>query len=96
MESILGLALIVLYAQIAKALAKAFKPPATFNEDQDTFFVDCNATAPPFAVTIGGVEFSVSGKDNILPVGEDETGKQVCILGTQDGGPDEDGNIFIL
>lgn len=65
-------------------------------EDEDTYYVQCNATAPDFAVTIGGVRFAVSGKDNVLPVGEDDDGNQVCISGTQDGGPDEDGNIFIL
>ncbi|EIN11164.1 acid protease [Punctularia strigosozonata HHB-11173 SS5] len=81
---------------IAKAFNKGFKPAAKYVEDEGTYYVDCNATAPDFAVTIGGVEFSVSGKDNILPIGADEKGKQLCISGTQDGGPDEDGNIFIL
>lgn len=80
---------------IAKAFNAQFKPPAKFVEDEDTFYVDCNAQAPSLSVTIGGVEFAVDPRDQILPF-LDENNNVVCISGTQDGGPDEDGNIFIL
>ena len=80
---------------LAAEFAKAFKPPATLNEDEDLFYVDCDATAPAFSATIGGVEFKVDPKDQILPF-LDGDGNVVCISGTQDGGPAEGGNIFIL
>jgi hypothetical protein len=57
--------------------------------------VACNATAPPFYVVIGGTQFAVAGADLILPIGEID-GKQVCISGVQDGGPNTPDNIFIL
>ncbi|KAF7795741.1 hypothetical protein EIP86_006908 [Pleurotus ostreatoroseus] len=81
--------------QIAQEFNSKFDPPATFDADEDTYFVDCNATAPAFSATIGGVEFAVDPKDQILPF-LDDTGNVVCISGTQDGGPAEDDNIFIL
>ncbi|KAJ3540372.1 hypothetical protein NM688_g6233 [Phlebia brevispora] len=81
--------------QIAAEFNSKFKPPATFDEDEDTYFVDCDATAPAFSATIGGVEFTVDPKDQILPF-LDDTGNVVCISGTQDGGPAEADNIFIL
>lgn len=81
--------------EVAKAFNSQFKPPAKFVEDEDTYYVDCNAQAPSFSAEIGGKLFSVDGRDNILPT-VDETGKVVCISGTQDGGEDTDGNIFIL
>lgn len=80
---------------VAKAFNAQFKPPATFVKDEDTYYVDCNATAPSFSVTIGGKSFTVDGRDNILPT-LDANGTLSCISGTQDGGADTDGNIFIL
>lgn len=80
---------------VAKAFNAAFRPPARFVEDEDTFYVDCNATAPVFTAKIGGTEFALDPRDQILPF-FDDSGNVVCISGTQDGGPDEDGNIFIL
>ncbi|THG95840.1 hypothetical protein EW026_g5877 [Hermanssonia centrifuga] len=80
---------------IAKAFNARFDPPATFVEDEDTYYVDCNATAPAFSAKIGGVEFAVDGRDQILPF-LDENNDLVCISGTQDGGPDEDDTIFIF
>lgn len=82
---------------LAKAFNDAFVPKATFVEDEDTYYVDCNAKAPEFLVKIGSQTFSVDGRDQILPIGEtDEHGREICISGTQDGGPATDGNIFVL
>ena len=41
------------------------------------YVVDCNATAPEFLVQIGGVEFSVSPKDQIIP-SRTTSGDVVC------------------
>nr|GAT49690.1 acid protease [Mycena chlorophos] len=81
---------------VIKAFAKAFDPPATYSEEDELYLVDCTAKVPQFLVTIGGKEFSVDAKDQILPGGTDSNGKEICFLGTQDGGPDEADNIFIL
>jgi hypothetical protein len=80
--------------QIAQALNAQFKPPAVV--DNGTFVIDCNAKAPPFAVQIGGVQFSVDGTDLIFVGGTDENGNDVCISGVQDGGPDDGSGLFIL
>ncbi|KAF8121726.1 aspartic peptidase domain-containing protein, partial [Mycena galopus ATCC 62051] len=61
-----------------------------------SYYVDCSATAPPFAVTIGGTTFDVDPQDQVVWVGADETGKDSCISGTQDGGPMTMGAIYIL
>jgi hypothetical protein len=81
---------------VAKAYNAKWVPPAKFVADEDTYYVNCNATAPAFSVVIGGKSFSIDGRDQVLPGGTDEKGNLLCISGTQDGGPDSDGNIFIL
>lgn len=86
-----GTTLLYVPTEIAKAYNEQFVPKATFVADEDTYYVDCDATAPAFAVTIGGVEFSVTAADVILPIGDGE-----CLSGIQDGGSVSDGNIFIL
>lgn len=91
-----GTTLLYLPTPIANALAAAFDPPAEFSDDEGAYIVACNATVPAFAVVIGGVSFNVTAADLILPIGADEDGNQICISGHDDGGPDEDGNIFIL
>ena len=67
-----------------------------WSDDEGAYIVACNATAPDLSVVIGGVSFNVTAADLILPIGTDEDGNEVCISGHDDGGPDEDGNIFIL
>jgi len=81
---------------IAKAYNAKFVPPAKFNKEQDTYFVSCTAKAPAFEVTLGGVSFSIDGRDQILPAGQDDSGKEICQSGTQDGGLDTPDTIFIL
>jgi hypothetical protein len=60
------------------------------------FVVDCKAKAPPFAVQIGGVQFSVDGADLIVADGTDENGNEVCVSGVQNGGLDNGSDIFVL
>ncbi|KAJ7664537.1 acid protease [Mycena polygramma] len=78
---------------IAVAFNAQFSPPATLNASSGLYVVDCNASAPAFAATIGGTSFTVDGKDQIVPQGN---GVNACWSGTQDGGPDVAGNIFTL
>jgi hypothetical protein len=91
-----GTTLNYLPTPIAAAVNKQFKPPAKYNDDYGLYIVNCKATAPAFSVVLGGVAFAVDGKDQILPAGTDENGKELCISGTQDGGANTPDNIFIL
>ncbi|KAJ6616852.1 aspartic peptidase domain-containing protein [Mycena sp. CBHHK59/15] len=62
-----------------------------------SYYVDCNARAPPFAVVLGGQTFTIDGRDQIVYAGKDAEGNDLCISGTQDGGPDDlDGSVFVL
>ncbi|KAF7971938.1 hypothetical protein HWV62_19387 [Athelia sp. TMB] len=91
-----GTTLNYLPTALAKAYNKEFKPPATFVEDEDTYYVNCNATVPAFTVVIGGASFTVDAKDQILPVGTDDDGNEQCISGTQDGGEPTDPDSFYI
>lgn len=86
-----GTTLIYVPTHVAKAYNDAFDPPAKYRRDEDTYYVDCAATAPPFAVTIDGVKFRITAEDAILRIGDGE-----CMSGIQDGGSPGDGNLFIL
>ncbi|KAK6969102.1 acid protease, partial [Favolaschia claudopus] len=81
-------------SRVAAAFNALFIPPATLNENS-RYVVECNATAPTFTVVIGGKEFTVDPRDQII-AGKDADGNKVCYSGTQDGGPDVPGNNFIL
>lgn len=82
---------------VAKAYNSKFVPKATFNVTEDTYYVSCNATVPAFTVEIAGTNFTIDGKDQILPAGTDDNGNEICISGTQDGGDPSDPNtIYIL
>ncbi|KAI0086737.1 acid protease [Irpex rosettiformis] len=101
-----GTTLNLLPTPVANAYNAAFDPPGQLDPGSGLFLVDCSLLTkatngnskgiPPFSVVIGGKVFQVDGRDNVLPAGTDENGNEVCISGVQDGGPAEDGNIFIL
>ncbi|KAJ6596130.1 acid protease [Mycena vulgaris] len=61
-----------------------------------SYYVNCNARAPPFSVVLGGKTFTIDPRDQIIPVGQDSNGNDLCISGTQDGGEDGQGRVFIL
>jgi hypothetical protein len=83
-------------ATVAKYSA-AFDPPAVYSEDYGLYTLACNATVPPFSVVVGGTTFTIDAQDQILPYVVDDAGNQVCISGTQDGGPPgRAGAIFVL
>jgi len=91
-----GTTLNLVPTNVAAAYNAAFKPPAVLDPDFDLFVVACNATVPEFLVTIGGKEFSIDARDQLLPAGTDANGNVFCITGTQDGGPAVADNIFIM
>lgn len=78
--------------KVAQSYNAKFVPAATLDETSGYYFVECTATAPAFEVQIGGAKFSISGKDQILPVGTDANGKELCVSGMQDGGDPSDLN----
>lgn len=61
-----------------------------------SYYVDCDAKAPPFAVVLGGKTFTIDPRDQVIWVGTDDNGKDLCVSGTQDGGPESMGSVFIL
>ncbi|KAJ7040977.1 aspartic peptidase domain-containing protein [Mycena alexandri] len=73
-------------ADVAIAFAAAFNPPAvltTITAGLELYVVDCNATAPEFLVHIGGETFSIDPRDQIIPLGADAEGNEICVSGTQ-------------
>ncbi|KAJ7777209.1 aspartic peptidase domain-containing protein [Mycena metata] len=82
--------------KVAKAYNAKFVPKATLDSDSGLYFVNCNATAPAFSVTLAGKSFPVDARDQILDAGTDDSGNVLCISGTQPGGADTAGTVFIL
>jgi hypothetical protein len=91
-----GTTLNYLPTSVARKFNQAFVPPATYDREQGLYFVKCTAKAPPFAVVMNGTSFEVDARDNVVVAGMDKDGKDICISGTQDGGPRTPDNIFIL
>lgn len=83
-------------SDVAATYNARFSPPAVLDEDFGLYLVDCHAKVPAFSVRIGGKSFAIDGRDQIIPAGTDDDGNIICITGTQDGGPNVDGNIFVL
>ncbi|KAF8142599.1 aspartic peptidase domain-containing protein [Mycena galopus ATCC 62051] len=81
---------------VAAAYAAQFSPPAVEDPNTGLYTVACNAAVPDFAVTIGGKTFPIDKRDQIIPTGKDANNNTVCITGTQDGGADQAGAVFIL
>ncbi|KAJ6449783.1 acid protease [Mycena sanguinolenta] len=80
-----GTALNLVPAPVAAAYAAAFDPPAQLVDigGLTLYVAPCNATVPPFSVTIGGQAFTMDPRDQLLPVVVDTTGDVVCVGGTQ-------------
>lgn len=76
----------------AAAFNTFFDPPATLDEDNGLYFVDCNATAPSFGVMISEEIFLTNPYDLISPNGDG-----TCLSGIQDGGsgPFILGDVFL-
>lgn len=51
--------------EIADPVNKAFVPPAVYNKDLGIYVSDCQATPPPFGITLGGRNFSIQAADMI-------------------------------
>ncbi|KAJ7217682.1 aspartic peptidase domain-containing protein [Mycena pura] len=81
---------------IADAFAAAVNPPGQFDPNQGAYVTSCDAVVPEFYVRIHDTTFTVDPRDNILPLGTDEDGNEVCMLGTSDGGSGINGGLFIL
>ncbi|KAJ7894923.1 aspartic peptidase domain-containing protein [Mycena olivaceomarginata] len=79
---------------VAAAYNALFTPPATLDDDL-MYIVPCNATAPAFAVVVGGKSFVIDPRDQVVPIGKDANGAPLCYSGTQDDGPDDAGATFV-
>ncbi|KAJ7484193.1 acid protease [Mycena latifolia] len=81
---------------VAAAFNAQFSPPATRDADSGLYVVDGAATAPAFAVVVGGTSFDIDPRDQIIAQRKDSDGNVVFVSGTQDGGPSVPGNLFTL
>lgn len=63
---------------VAAEVADSFNPPATYDTGVDSYFVDCNATAPVFGVCIEEKIFYINAEDMIVHIDEN-----VCVPGVQ-------------
>ncbi|KAJ7062706.1 acid protease [Mycena amicta] len=89
-----GTTLNLLPSPVAQAYNARWK---TANWHDGSWYVDCDEVAPPFAVEIGDKTFTIDPRDQVVYVGKDDDGKDLCVSGTQDGGdPNVDGTMFIL
>ncbi|QSZ35454.1 hypothetical protein DSL72_008324 [Monilinia vaccinii-corymbosi] len=79
-----GTSLIFLPNSIASALGALYNPPAVYNHERSAYSVPCNASAPYFAVVIGGVRFPIDPRDMIQ---DDNTGTGGCVAGVNNGDP---------
>lgn len=81
---------------LAEAIAMAFVPQAVYLYQWGSYFVDCQAIPPEFAVIIGGVEFRVNPADLIYrDLVDPMTG--YCAIGITSGGsgPYILGDVFL-
>jgi hypothetical protein len=89
-----GTTLLFLPAGITKSINALWSPAAHYNEDSQTYFVHCNASAPRFGVTIDGHTFWVDPRDLIQDAG---VGDRICMSGIQPGsdGVSVVGDVFL-
>ncbi|KAF7544477.1 hypothetical protein G7Z17_g9917 [Cylindrodendrum hubeiense] len=81
---------------LAEAIARAFKPRATYIYQWGAYFVPCDAIAPRFAVIISGVEFWINRADLIYQDLIDPlTGLCACGISTGGPGPYILGDVFL-
>ncbi|KAJ7155092.1 acid protease [Mycena filopes] len=80
---------------VAAAFNALWSPPAVLDGDTGLYTVECNATAPAFAVVLGNTSFTVDARDLVIPQ-KDAAGNTFCVSGNGDGGPDVPRNLFTL
>lgn len=62
--------------EIARSINNAFEPPAVYDEEIQSFVVDCDARPPAYGVTIGDKTFWHDQRDMVIQAGDG-----VCITG---------------
>ncbi|KAH7173695.1 aspartic peptidase domain-containing protein [Fusarium flagelliforme] len=81
---------------LAEAIAKAFDPPATYMPQWGSYFVNCKAIPPHFAVIISGVHFWINPADLIYQELIDQSnGKCALAISTGGSGPYILGDVFL-
>jgi len=65
-----GTSLIYLPSKLAKAYNSLWSRPATFHPKTGEYYVPCDATVPPFSVTISGKIFTINTKDLLQSNGD--------------------------
>ena len=87
-----GTSLCYIPEDVAAGVAAAFNPPATYDDSVASYYVDCDAKAPIFGVSIAKKIFWVNSADMIVALGEG-----TCVLGVQpnSGGLNILGAVFM-
>jgi hypothetical protein len=87
-----GTTLVYVPTTDANAFNALYNPPATLDEENGIYVVDCNATPPSFGVMISEEVFLTNLLDLIL-----SNGDGTCVTGVQDGGsgPYTLGDVFL-
>ncbi|KAJ4127232.1 hypothetical protein NW768_008860 [Fusarium equiseti] len=81
---------------LAEAVARAFDPPATYMPQWGSYFVNCKAIPPHFAVIISGVHFWINPADLIYQELVDQSnGKCALAISTGGSGPYILGDVFL-
>ncbi|KAI9369852.1 aspartic peptidase domain-containing protein [Aspergillus egyptiacus] len=64
---------------VAEEFNSLFDPPATWNEIQQAYAVDCDSSAPAFSFRVGGTTFDLDPADLILHTGQESRGEDLCL-----------------
>lgn len=78
----------------AAAINVLFSPPATLNDMNGMYYMQCNASAPRVGFVVGGETFPILPSD--LVSGNNKSGNGSCVSGIQDGGPTGQGVSYVL
>ena len=73
-----GTSLVYAPDDVAEGVALAFDPPGVFDDDTNSWHVDCDATPPVFGVSVSKKIFFVNPLDLII-----QSGPDTCISGVQ-------------
>ena len=81
---------------IATAINNAFSPAAVYNQQLESYIVDCNATAPRLGFNIAGTVFDINPLDMIILDGTDAQNNDVCVTSVTIGGDADTGGFYVL
>ena len=94
-----GTGLMVIPSELNTAYNALFDPPAQLDNTTGLYYIYCNATVPPFSVTINGTEFKVDEADLVVRQGELAAAigsDEYCLSGVQGGAINQLPSFYLL